>query len=116
MPGVTLTIASTTGLLLAYDVPLPLELPALAMVGLVLRWLVKREAVADTATLQRITDLEAQLEEMRDEQSQERHLKHGALNRAIAAEQTLRLVKIAAGRCSCGALDQILSLLAEVSS
>lgn len=47
-PGYNVAIVSSIGMVAAMDVPFPVELTALAMVGLVLRWaLIRQNRVHD---------------------------------------------------------------------
>lgn len=100
----TFVLASSVAILAAADIPLPVEVSALALVGAVLRWFIVRDNQADR-------DREARLvllEEARDEQ---RHLKHLVINQLASITGTLRLIQIAAERCTCGAVAPVLPLI-----
>lgn len=100
-------LASTAGLLLATDVPLPVELTAMGMVGTILLWLIRRENQQDTDTQVRLTRLEAT-------EAEQRHLKHALLNRLAGLKGSLLVVKQTAENCSCGAMHPVLPLLEEL--
>lgn len=100
----TYVLASTIAMLAVADVPLPLELSALAMVGLILRVYIGRENRLNNDRDVRLERLEA----ARDEQ---RHLKHMVLNQLAGVTGTLAAARQAAMRCTCGAMVPILPLL-----
>lgn len=110
---VTAALVVTVGVLAAAGTPFPVEVGALAMVGLILRWLVRRENLADAGTLGRIDALEAEVAQLRSSESEQRHAKHELIveNAALRNAQTL-LVR-AARACSCQALHPLIPLLEE---
>jgi hypothetical protein len=89
----------------------PVLLAAFSLVGVVMRWLVQRETTIDAKTDVRISKLEAEVELLRAEQSEQRRLKHDALNRAAGLSMTARLLLAGARRCSCGELEQVVDLV-----
>lgn len=105
----TLVLATTAAGLLAADVPLPVELTALAMVGVILRFLLQRD---DSAAKERDRRLDA-LEAERDEQ---RHLKHVVINQLAGITGSLALIKTAAERCTCGAVTPVMPLIDNLLS
>ena len=116
MPAPPAALALAAAGLAVTDVPLPAELGALALVGLVLHWALQRFSGTDQATLDRINKLETQLEDLRTEWSKERHLKHDALNRAASMSMTVRLLVAAARQCTCGNMHAILELVDRVGT
>lgn len=110
---VTATLLVTVGALLAAGTPFPVEVGALAMVGLVLRWLVRRENLADAGTLARIDALEAEVAQLRSSESDQRRRKHELIVENAALRNAHTLLARAARACSCQALDPIISLLEE---
>lgn len=119
----TLVLGAVSGVLLAVDMPTWRELSALAMVGLILRWMIAREnrrevrdLNVDAATHRRITSLERNVGALRREVTEQRHLKHDFEGKVIALQNALKLVRIQARRCSCGALDPIQQLLEEIGT
>ena len=111
MPAPTMVLATTAAGLLAAEIPFPVELSALALVGFILRWLVVRENRADDSMLKRIEHLERDLAAMTVAQSEERRLKHAALNDAASRGMAVHLMAAAARHCTCGQMDQILYLV-----
>lgn len=100
----TVVLVASTAAIYATDVPLPVELTALAMVGLILRVYLGREAKAAAQRDRRLDELEAEADE-------QRHMKHLVLNQLAGITGTLALVQAAAQRCSCGALAPLLPLI-----
>jgi hypothetical protein len=94
-------------LLFAANLPFPVELSALAMVGLILRWMMQRDATNDSAILVRLERLEAS-------EAEQRHLKHALLNRLAGLKGTLLVILHAARHCTCDALTPVLPLLEEL--
>lgn len=97
-------LASTTAVLIAMDVPFPVELTALAMVGLILRVYIGRENKDKELQDRRLTALE-------HDASEQRHLKHAQINANVALRGALELVHIEAQRCTCDALAPVLPLI-----
>lgn len=93
----------------------PVSYTPLTIVAIVVWALLRRMKDTDEEKDKRITTLETQLESMRkakdDEISEQRRLKHQAINRYAAAEGTLHLAVKLAKSCSCHALDPIENLL-----
>ena len=104
MPAPTLFLASTAGVMLAADVPLPVEISAMAMVGLFLRWLMQRDSRNDE-------DVEKRLKKLEKHADWQRHLKHVFLNRLAYCRGTFLLVRQQALLCKCGAMTPVLALL-----
>lgn len=90
---------------------IPALLAALSLLGLVLKWLIQRETTTDALTLERISRLEAEVELLRADQSEQRRLKHDALNRAAGLAMTARLLLVSARRCTCGELTHVVELI-----
>lgn len=97
-------LASTIAALYAADVPLPIEMTALVMVGLILRVYLGRESKQQSELAKRLDAIEAEADE-------QRHIKHMVLNRLAGITGTLALVKAAAERCTCGATAPVLPLI-----
>lgn len=117
----TIALASTIGVLLAYDVPFPLEAGALSMVGLVIWHFVRREVRTDSHLEGEVTQLRDELQQLRADHAQElaalrtevaeqHHLKHEKATQLAALENALLLVGRAAQRCTCQALDVVAPL------
>jgi hypothetical protein len=92
-------------------VVIPALLTALSLLGLVLKWLIQREATTDTQTLERISKLESEVELLRADQSEQRRLKHEALNRAAGLSLAARMLLTSARHCTCGALTHVVELV-----
>lgn len=107
----TLVLASSIVSLYAVQVPLPVEMSALVMVGLILRWMVRREAMTDVSRDERIAALEAEVASIREGESEQRHLKHLVINQVTAMRGSLEMIKLAAQRCSCGAVSPVIPLI-----
>lgn len=106
LPSFTLALA---GVLLAVsDVPLPIELSAMAMVGLVLRFLLKRDARAHTKHDARLTSIEAEL-------NVQRSAKHAYLNEITAMRAAIAIIVTQAQKCSCGTMEPLLPVLTRLS-
>lgn len=105
MPTAVLT--SSVVALYAVDLPLPVEMTALVMVGLILRVFLRR----DDHRFQRI---ETDVEQLRRENQEQRHLKHEYRNQLTALQYALSLTLAEAERCSCGALDTIRPTLKQI--
>lgn len=113
VPGWTLT--STAGLLLAADVPLAVELPALGMVGLVLHFLLRRETVSHHEHARRLTRIESQLEAERDARDEQRRLKHALQNEITATRATISILLPQARRCTCGTMEPLIPILDRIA-
>lgn len=100
----TFTLAASIAAIFAADVPLPVELTALAMVGLILRVYLGRESKAQA-------DRDSRLKALEDEADEQRHMKHLVLNQLAGLTGTLALVRAAAERCTCGAIAPVLPLI-----
>jgi hypothetical protein len=92
-------------------VTVPVLLAALSLVGLVLKWLIQRETDTDSRMVERIAALELEVIGLRERQSEERRLKHDALNRAGGLAMAVRLLLGSARRCSCGELRDVVDLI-----
>lgn len=104
---VTFVLAATIFAVLAADVPLPVEMSALVMVGLILRVYIIRENSAQRDHAARLAALEAEV-------SEQRHLKHLVINKLTTVIGTLALVQAEADRCTCGAVTSVLPLINKV--
>jgi signal transduction histidine kinase len=105
----TPVLLSAAGVLLAADVPLPVELSAMAMVGLVLRWLIRRDSRKDR-------DMEERVQLLEQKADEQRHLKHEFRNRVTVVRGSLELARQAAEHCTCGAMDTVKPLLDQILS
>lgn len=92
-------------------VVIPALLAALSLLGLVLKWLIQRESTTDALTLERISKLEAEVELLRADQSEQRRLKHDALNRAAGLSMATRMLLDSARHCTCGQLAHVVELV-----
>lgn len=114
IPAATPALVLSVAVLAAVDVPFPVELSALVLVAAILRWLIRREDSTDAATLARIDSLEAEVERVRFDESEQRSAKHALLNELAAIRTTLELVAVVSDRCTCGALDPVRPVLARL--
>lgn len=103
----TFVLGSTIAVLSAVEVPLPVEMTALVMVGLILRVYIARENRLNEQRDERLSKLEA----ARDEQ---RHLKHMVINQLAGVSGTLHTARQAALRCTCGAMVQVIPLIDNI--
>lgn len=110
-PGYNFTIISAIALLAAVDVPFPVEITALAMVGLVLRWALMRQNRAHDEHDRRLSEIEDELNATRAAKDQERHLKHAWRNEVSAMRATLGVMLPIVKNCSCGTMDPLLPVL-----
>lgn len=106
LPG--FVIASAVAVLAAADVPFPVELTALAMVGLVLRFLLRRDARAHDKHDRRLTAVEKELR-------QQHTAKHAALNEITAMRAAIAIIVTQAQKCSCGTMEPLLPVLTRLS-
>lgn len=111
----TFVLATSVAVLYAAEVPLPVEITALAMVAVVLRWLLSRENTAVLSHEARVATLEADMANVRAEASEQRHLKHEFINRVTGMQAAIALVLASARSCSCGAMEPILPVLDQLS-
>lgn len=114
--GYTYTLASTVAFLAAVDVPFPVELTALAMVGLVLRWALSRQNKNHDEHEERIAEMERRWEEAVADYSAQRHLKHAWRNEVTAMRATLGVLVPAAQRCSCGTMEPLIPVLVKLAT
>lgn len=96
----------------------PTSYSPLAIVALVVMFLLWRMKNSDAADQQRINDCEARLaakdaviQAKEDELTEQRSLKHAALNREARAQGTLDVIERLVPACTCGALDPVAPLL-----
>lgn len=107
----TITLASSGATLLAMDVPLPIEMGALVMVGMILRWLIRRENHTEALDEKRLTRLEGRIDELQNDVSEQRHLKHTLLNQLAAIRGSILVIRRAAERCTCESMIPVLPVL-----
>lgn len=112
----TFVLFSTAALLAAVDAPLPLEMSALVMVGIILRWFVMRENKSSARHDQRLEEIEAEMTVLRLEGSEQRHLKHVFMNQLTGTQAALALVLNTARNCSCNAMDSVIPVLERLST
>lgn len=111
----TLALATTiAGLLLAVQVPLPIEMTALVMVGLVLRWSLGRQTRAANHIDARMTELEGRISKNRAEIDRQRHWKHEFRNQLSGVYATMVMMREAANRCDCEAFDPLIPVLDQI--
>lgn len=115
-PGYNLAIASSIGMIAAMDVPFPVELTALAMVGLVLRWALIRQNRSHDEHDARISRIEEDLEVERLARLEEKHLKHAWRNEVTSLRATIAMVLPTAQRCSCGTMEPLLPVLQRLAT
>lgn len=113
--GYTYTLVSTIGLLAAVDLPIPVELSALAMVGLVLRWALIRQNRAHDEHDERLTVIETELRETREAKDIERQLKHAWKNEVTAMRATLAVMLPQAKRCTCATMEPLIPVLEKLA-
>ena len=89
----------------------PVSYSPLAIVAAVVTFLLWRMKDSDADNRKRVAELEHKIELLTDEITEQRSLKHRALNRVAAAEGTLSLVARMNKSCTCGALVPIEPLL-----
>lgn len=114
--GYTSTIAAAVAILAAVDVPFPIELTALAMVGLVLRWSLSRQNKAHDEHEGRIADMERRLDDAVDSYNTQRHLKHAWAREVAATRATLGTMLPLAKNCSCGTMDPLIPVLEKLAT
>lgn len=115
LDGYTYAIISTVGFLIAVEVPLPVEMTALVMVGLVLRWSLSRQNRVHDEHEDRLNQIEVELAETREAKDIERHLKHAWKNEVTATRATLAMIYPQAARCSCGTMEPLLETLRKLA-
>lgn len=113
--GYDIALLSTLGILAAADLPLPVELTALAMVGLVIRWSLGRMTRDQDEHEKRMTALEAEMAEVREEASQQRHLKHNLDNRITAMGSAIFMMLPQAQACECGSMSRLVPILEHLA-
>lgn len=112
----TFVLLSTAVLLTAVDAPLPLEMSALVMVGIILRWFVIRENKSASRHDERLVELEEEMAHLREEASAERHRKHVYLNQLTGIQAAFALVLSTAHTCTCNAMDAVIPVLEKLST
>lgn len=99
-------------LLFAVDVPLPIEMTALVMVGLVLRWSLGRQNRESAGADVRMSRLEAKVDHNAEEIDRQRHFKHDFLNQITAVYASIVMLReTAVDRCTCHAFDPYIPVL-----
>lgn len=98
----TFVLASTITTLYAMDVPLPVEMSALVMVGIILRVYIGRENKAHEVRDKRIAKLERDV-------WQQRHIKHEFRNQMTVLAGTLALALQQAAKCTCDAMTPVIT-------
>lgn len=111
-----MVLASAVVTLAAVDVPFPVELTALAMVGLVLRWALGRQNRAHDEHDRRIADIERELDRTRADKDTERHLKHAWRREVTAMRMALLTMLPLARGCTCGTMDPLLPVLERLAT
>lgn len=113
-----LVLASSAAVLIAADIPLPQEMTAMAMVGMFLLWLIRREnrreVQVDTETRARVLALESEVTGLQALYDEQRHLKHAWVNRFAGLRGSLVVTLNATERCTCGAMTQVTPLLTTI--
>lgn len=107
--GYTYTLASTVAVLAAVDVPFPVELSALAMVGFVLRWALARQNKAHDQHEDRLSKVEEQLRVKSTE-------KHALANQITALRTAVKLIIPTAEQCTCGSMERLLPTLHSLAT
>lgn len=97
------------------DVPTAVSVPVLlgflSLLGFVLKWLIQRETSTAEINNTRISKLEADIALVSERQSEERRLKHKALNQSAALAMTARFLLASARRCTCGEMTSVVELV-----
>lgn len=109
--GYSASIISAIAVLAAADVPFPIEITALIMVGMVLRWALGRQNRAHDEHDRRIEDIEQQLRDTAEAKDAERHLKHAWKNEVATMRATIGVMLPLIRNCSCGTMDPLLPVL-----
>lgn len=113
--GYTFTLISTIAMLAAVDVPFPVEMTALAMVGLVLRWSLIRQNRSHDEHDARLTSIEVELAETRAEKDIQRQLKHAWKNEVTATRAALAVLVPQAAKCECGTMEPLMPVLRKLA-
>ena len=115
MPAIiTYSLGVTVVGLAALQVPFPVEMTALVMVGLVLRWFLRKDSVLDQQHEKRVAALEKAVAQNRKDIDLQRHRAHAALNRVAAVSGMVLLVKAQVERCTCGQMEAIVPLFDQI--
>lgn len=89
----------------------PVSYTPLGIVALVVSFLLWRMRDSDADSRKRLAELEVKLAAAQEEITEQRSLKHRAINKVAAAEGTLHLVARLQEDCTCHALDALTPLL-----
>lgn len=109
-------LVSTVGVLAASsDVPFPVEMSALVMVGLVLRWALRRENTAHEERDKRVDNLEARTKDLEEEADTQRSLKHALANQITAMKTTITMMLPFARQCTCETMTPLLPILERLA-
>lgn len=100
----TLVLVPTIGWLYASGLPVPIQLTALCMVGLILRVFIRRDD-------NRFARMEAQLAEVQAEAQEQHHLKHLLANQITARDVALKMILPPARACTCDVMTPYISTL-----
>jgi hypothetical protein len=112
----TVVLASTVGgLAAAPGVPFPIEMTALVMVGLVLRWALGRDSKSHNERDERISSLESRMREVEEEADTQRHLKHALNNQVTAMKTTITMMLPFAKQCTCGTVIPLIPILERLA-
>lgn len=97
------------------DVPAAVSVPVLlgflSLLGFVIKWLIERETTNAEINDKRISKLETDFASMSERQSEERRLKHKALNEAAALAMAARFLLASARRCTCGEMTSVVEMI-----
>lgn len=104
-----IVLVSVSGMMLAYDVPLPVEMTALAMVGVILHFFLRRDASSHTKHDIRLTRIEAELDNQRT-------AKHALRNELTAFRASLAMLLPTAKNCTCGAMASLVPIIERLTT
>lgn len=116
MASQDVVLASAVVTLAAVDAPLPIELTALMMVGVVLHWALARQNRTHDEHDERIKAVEEELAATRQSKDIERQLKHAWRNEVAAMQAALAVMVPLAQKCSCGTMDPLLPVLERLAA
>ncbi len=112
----TIVLVSTVAVLGAVEAPLPVNITAMALVALVLRYLLKKDGKSHDAHDARLSELEAEVEAVRKDASDQRGRAHKLENTITGQVAALAMLLPAAEKCSCGTMAPYVPVLYRLTA
>ncbi len=113
---VNVILGSTVAVLVATEAPLPVQVTAMVLVAIVLRYLLRRDDSTHIQHEKRLNEMQAEISRLNSGEAEQRHLKHLLNNRITGIQAALALLIPAAEKCTCGQMSPFLPVLVRLST